>query len=350
MHEDGSFVITKHPGTGGVVSVGTVTAQLLYEIQGPRYFNPDVIARFDTMAVTQEGPDRVLVKGTKGEPPPPTTKVCVNNLGPFRNSMTVLLTGLDIEKKAKIIEDSFFHAVGGRQQFQTAEVKLLKTNHEDPATNEQAFAYLRINVIDPNPKKVGKAFSSKVVEQALASIPGFTMTAPPGDEMPTVVYWPALVSSDKIRQKVFVGGEELNVEAVQAPSNPPEIRASAAAVPATPQGKRVKKALGRAFGTRSGDKGGNANVGIWGKSPQAFAFLKEYLTVERLKQILPDTAPYEIERHELPNLNALNFYIRGILGEGVASSTRMDPQAKTLGEYLRAKVVELPEDILVQRD
>jgi len=327
-----------------------VTSQLLYEIQGPRYFNPDVIARFDTMTVTQEGPDRVLVKGTKGEPPPPTTKVCVNNLGPFRNSMTVLLTGLDIEKKAKIIEESFFDAVGGREQYQKVVVQLLRTNHENPDSNEQAFAHLRINVIDPNPKKVGKAFSSKVVEQALASIPGFTMTAPPGDEMPTVVYWPALVSSEKIKQKVFVGGEELNIEAVQTPSNPPDIKPLTVSLPAAPKGKTVKKPLGRAFGTRSGDKGGNANVGIWGKNPEAFAFLKEFLTVERMKQILPDTAPFEIERYELPNLHALNFYIRGILGEGVASSTRMDPQAKTLGEYLRAKVAEYPESILVQKD
>lgn len=348
MHADGSFVISKHPGTGGLVSVGTVTAQLLYEIQGHRYYNPDVIARFDTLKVSQEGPDRVRVEGAKGEPPTPTTKVCINNLGPFRNQMTVLLTGLDIEKKAKIVEEMFFDAVGGREQFQRVEVNLIRTDHENPASNEQAFAYLKINVIDPNPKKVGKAFSSRVVELALCSIPGFTMTSPPGDEIPSVIYWPALVSSDKIRQKVYVGGEELNVEAVQAPQTPPAVKVPEVRIPPVPKGDTVKKPLGRAFATRSGDKGGNANVGIWSKTPEGYAFLREFLTTERLKEILPDARPFEVERYEFPNLNALNFYIRGILGDGVASSTRSDPQAKTLGEYLRARVVEMPGSIVVK--
>jgi hypothetical protein len=101
ISENGSFVITKHPGTGGLVSVDTVKAQLLYEITDPRYLTPDLVARFDTIRISQEGKDRVLVEGVKGEPPTPTAKVCINTLGSYRNSMTVILTGLDIEKKAR---------------------------------------------------------------------------------------------------------------------------------------------------------------------------------------------------------------------------------------------------------
>ncbi len=350
MRADGSFVITKHPGTGGLVSVGTVTAQLLYEIQGPRYYNPDVTARFDTIRLSQEGPDRVRVEGTRGEPPPPTTKVCINNLGPFRNQVTVGLAGLDAEKKAKIFEEAFFESLGGKEQFERVDISFFHTEHENPALNELAFAQLRIAVVSPDREKVDKRFARKLVELALATVPGFSVLAPPGDARPSVVYWPALVASEKIQQRVFVGGEELKVEAVQAPPAPPEVKLPPVKVPPVPGGKRARKPLGRAFAARSGDKGGNANVGVWHKSPEGFAFLREFLTVERLKEIIPDAAPYEIERYELPNLHALNFYIKGILGDGVASSSRSDPQAKTLGEYLRAKVAEIPESLLARKD
>ena len=118
MHRDGSFVITKHAGTGGLVSVGTVTAQLLYEIGGPLYPNPDVTARFDTIqaAAGRAGP-RAACYGIKGEPPPPTTKVCINYFGGYKNSMTFVLAGLDIEEKAQLAEDTLWKLVGGRERF-----------------------------------------------------------------------------------------------------------------------------------------------------------------------------------------------------------------------------------------
>ncbi len=103
IHADGSSVITKHPGTGGLVSVDTVTAQLLYEITGARYANPDVTARMDTIELTADGADRVRISGVVGEPPPPTLKVSLNSIGGFRNSMTFVLTGLDIEEKAALV-------------------------------------------------------------------------------------------------------------------------------------------------------------------------------------------------------------------------------------------------------
>jgi hypothetical protein len=114
--------------------------------------------------------------------------------------------------------------------------------------------------------------------------------------------------------------------------------------------------LGRIFGTRSGDKGGNANLGIWARNAgranathaadAAYAWLARELTVDKLRVLCPDLAPFAIDRAMLPNLHAVNFTIRGILGDGVAASTRSDPQAKTLGEYVRARVVELPADLL----
>jgi hypothetical protein len=344
---DGSFVITKHPGTGGLVSTGTVTAQLLYEISAPAYLTPDVTVRFDTLSLAQEGPDRVRVTGTKGEPPPPTTKVCINTLGGHKNAMTVILTGLDIEQKAQIVTDTLFDTLGGRDQFQTADVQLVRSDKPDPPTNDEAFALLRITVVGADPKKAGRLFADKIVEMALASIPGFTVTAPPSGGSPAVVHWPALVDAGHITQVVHLEGDTFEVAAAVDAEAAAPVQPLGRDIPPLPSGKMVQAPLGRAFATRAGDKGGNANLGIWAQTAKAYAFLRTFLTTEKLKELLPDCAPFGIDRYELPNLLALNFYIHGLLGEGVAASVRSDPQAKTLGEYLRAKVVQMPESILV---
>ena len=345
MHEDGSFVITKHPGTGGLVSVGTVTAQLLYEIREPKYLTPDVGARFDTVGISEEGPDRVAIEGVRGEPPLETTKVCINNMAGHCNSMTLLVAGLDIEKKARIVEDTLFQSLGGKDLFQVAEVQLIRSDKEDPASNEEAYATLRMSVKDPDPKKVAM-FSTKFIELALCNVPGLSLTAPPDKGRPVIQHWPTLVSMDKVPQKVVVGEEAFAIDPVRfeesgAVPEPLDVR-----IPPVPAGETVAAPLGRLFAARSGDKGGNANLGIWGKTLESYAFLQDFLTVEKLKALLPDMAVYEIERHELPNLLALNFYIKGVLGDGVSASLRMDPQAKTLGEYLRTRVVEFPKSLI----
>jgi hypothetical protein len=345
IFSDGSSVITKHPGTGGLVSVDTVKAQLLYEVREPSYLTPDVSARFDTIKIAQEAPDRVKISGAKGAPPPETTKVCINCLGGYRNSMTVVLTGLDIEKKAKIFEDALFDNLGGRGQYAHEEVQLVKSNKENPETNDEAFAYLRISVMDRDQKKVDK-FSSKIVEIGLANIPGFTATAPPAKGTPAILHWPALISQRRIAQKVTIDGEEFSVEFVQAGAAAALSKAPETSLPPVPSDKKVKIPFGRIYATRSGDKGGNANLGVWAKTPEAYAFLRELLTVDKLKELLKDMSKYEIERYEFPNLLAVNFYIKGVLGEGVAASLRSDPQAKTLGEYLRAKIIEAPQSIV----
>ncbi|MCP4138322.1 MAG: DUF1446 domain-containing protein [bacterium] len=352
INEDGSFIITKHPGTGGLVSVDTVKAQLLYEIREPKYLTPDLAARFDTIEISQEKKDRVKISGVKGEPPTGSTKVCINNMGGYKNSMTVILTGLDIEKKAEIVEDTLFDALGGKDQFALAHVQLIRSDKENPASNEAAFAFLRISIMDPDKEKVGRMFSSRVVELALANIPGFTFTSPPGRESPAIVHWPALISQKHLQQKVVLEENEFLIESLIEPNNyttgtvKPE--ALQMEIPKIPDDNKISVQLGRAFATRSGDKGGNANLGVWAKTPEAYAYLNDYLTEEKLKELLTDVSPFRIERYELPNLLALNFYIKGFLGEGAAASVKSDPQAKTLGEYLRARVIEMPESIIVK--
>lgn len=347
MREDGSFVVTKHPGTGGLVSVGTVTAQLLYEIEGPLYLNPDVVARFDTIRLQDDGPDRVLVTGVRGEPAPATTKVCINYLGGFRNTMTFVLTGLDIEEKARLAEDALFAALGGKDRFEEVAVQLIRTDRVDPASNEEASAFLRVTVKDKDPRKVGRAFSGAVVEMALANYPGFHMTSGPSAETAFGVYWPALVSADAVEEVVVTDtGSRIRVARPSTPSSEPLRPAARQPSVEAPAGPTVRAPLGTVFGARSGDKGGNANVGIWARSEAGYAWLAQNLTVPRFKELIAETRDLEVRRYELPNLRALNFVVVGLLGHGVASSTRSDPQAKSLGEYLRAKVVDLPTALL----
>ena len=346
MHEDGSFVVTKHEGTGGLVSVGTVTAQLLYEIGDERYLNPDVVARFDTIQLEQEGPDRVLVSGVRGEPAPDTTKVCINYLGGFRNTMTFVLTGLDIEDKARLAEETLFAELGGKDHFDEVTVKLTRSDKADPATNEEAGALLRVTVKDKDPNKVGRAFSAAVVEMALANYPGFHMTSGPSSETPYGVYWPTLVPVDAIEEVVVAhDGSRIEVPHIKAEPGTGVESASRRTVP-PPVGSAKRLPLGTVFGARSGDKGGNANVGIWARSDAGYAWLADNLTVARFKELVAEAKDLEVRRYELPNLRALNFVVVGLLGEGVSSSTRSDPQAKSLGEYLRAKLVDLPVALL----
>ncbi len=345
---DGSSVIGKHDGTGGQVSIGTVTSQLLYEIGGPEYFGPDVTTRFDTIQLSQEAPDRVRMYGIQGEPPPSSLKVCINRPGGFRNDMSVALTGIDIEEKAKVIEDAFWDACPyGPDDFAFVSKKILRTEHDDPTSNEQAVAVMRISVKDPDQQKVGRAFSNAVIELALASIPGFfTVGGGPGNGRPFGVYEPARVPAEIVPQEVVVqDGAPRQVSSVIEPEAvdivPPP--APSATAPAGPT-KRVP--LGTIYGARSGDKGGNANLGIFARSDEAWAWLDEFLTTAKLKELLPEAAPLKVDRYPLPAIRSVNFVLHELLEQGVASSTRQDPQAKSLGEWLRARVVDLPEALL----
>ena len=348
MHADGSCVITKHPGTDGLVSVGTVTAQLLYEIGAPAYLNPDATARFDTIELQQDGPDRVRVSGVKGAPPPPTTKVCINHFGGYKNSMTFVLTGLDIEDKARLAEATLWDLVGGREQFAEVHVSLRRGDRPDPHTNEEAFAFLTVSVKDADPQKVGRAFANRVVEMALASYPGFTMTSPPSSESQIGVFWPALVPSTVVDHRVVIGDQSIGIPsvAVKAARTPAAAPAQARSSLRSVDGASRAAPLGAVCGARSGDKGGNANVGVWARSAEAYAWLDAFLSVERLRELVVEARDLEVERYELPNLLALNFVIKGLLGDGVAASLRSDPQAKSLGEYLRAKIVPVPVALL----
>ncbi|WP_182905753.1 acyclic terpene utilization AtuA family protein [Microbispora sp. H13382] len=395
LYADGSSVITKHPGTGGLVSIGTVTAQLLYEIAAPRYLGPDVTARFDTIRLEQQGPDRVRITGVRGEPPPDTLKVAVTYLGGHRNTMTLVLTGLDLAAKARIAQEAIWARVP-RESFEQVHVELTPlgagggsgspsgpeasgaggAGASDPGTGDPGTgdpgtggygalsgpqeggtgtnsvgaagtALLRITVMDPDPRTAGRAFSSAVVETGLASYPGFYGLTPPGDASPYGVYWPSSVEARAVLPVVAVDG--LRVEVPYAPPGPVLGEQAGgppgdAVVPpyAGDLSAGVVRPLGTVAGARSGDKGGDANLGVWVRDPARYPWLAALLTVDRLRELLPEVGGLPIDRFALPNLHALNFVVHGLLGRGVAASPLLDAQAKALGERLRAVCVPIP--------
>jgi hypothetical protein len=347
IHSDGSCVITKHPGTGGVVDVGTVTAQLLYETGGARYAGPDVTARLDSVRLTQDGPDRVRVDGVRGQAPPPTLKVGLNRIGGFRNEVTFVLTGLDIERKAQSVRQQMADALAAAES-PPSEVRwdLVRTDRADADTEEQASALLRLTVRDRDPQAVGRAFSGAAVELALAGYPGFHVLAPPGKGAPYGVFEAVYVPQDAVGHRaVLHDGRVLAVP-------PPRQTRALEDLPQPPlpeplPGGPVRRApLGRLAGARSGDKGGDANVGVWVRTEDAWRWLVHELTADRFRQLIPESRALPVTRHVLPNLRALNFVVEGILGEGVAARHRFDPQAKALGEWLRSRHLDIPEALL----
>jgi hypothetical protein len=344
VHADGSSVITKHPGTGGLVSVDTVTAQLLYEITGARYANPDATARMDSIQLTSDGADRVRISRVTGEAPPPTLKVSLNSIGGFRNATTFVLTGLDIDAKAELVRRQLESALSVKPA--ELEWSLARTDHVDADTEQAASALLSCVVRDPDPANVGRQFSSAAVELALASYPGFTVTAPPGDGQVYGVYTPGYVdAADVAHTAVHADGSR-----VEIPCATETLELQPAAVPALPEpfpsGPTQRVPLGRIAAARSGDKGGSANVGVWVRTDEQWRWLANTLTVDLLRELLPETADLPVTRHLLPNLRAMNFVIEEILGQGVAYQARFDPQAKGLGEWLRSRHVDIPEGLL----
>ncbi|UGY92055.1 acyclic terpene utilization AtuA family protein [Streptomyces gobiensis] len=350
IHPDGSAVITKHPGTGGAVTAGTVTAQLLYETGGARYAGPDVTARLDTVRLVGEGTDRVRIEGVRGEPPPPTLKVGLTRLGGFRNEVVFVLTGLEIEAKAALVQEQMADVLGKRRPGpEQVSWSLARTDWLDAPVQEEASAVLRLVVRDRDPDAVGRLVSSAAVELALASYPGFHLTAPPGKASPYGVFEAAYTAAETVTHTaVLPDGRRIGVPPAPRSQELAEVPQPPLPEPLTGYGATRRAPLGLVAGARSGDKGGSANVGVWARdgNQETWRWLAHTLTADRFRALLPETAELPVVRHVLPNLRALNFVVDGLLGEGVASQARFDPQAKAVGEWLRARHLEIPEVLL----
>ena len=348
IHDDGSAVITKHPGTGGAVTVETVTAQLLYEIDGPRYANPDVITRLDTARLEQIAPDRVRISGVRGEPAPPTVKVGALISGGWRNDITFVLTGNEIEAKADLALEALWAGVpGGRDSYARVITRLIRGDRPDPASMNEAVALLTVAVIDPDRKKVG-SLPRFAVETGLSSYPGLYFTAPPASGSEVVIFWPTLMRAEIFPQHVHMNGKTVTV--APAPRTAPiatelfDVAVSADAVPVDEPTQRL--ALGTLVGGRSGDKAGNATLGLWGRSDEAYRWMRSWWSEESVRELIPEAADCRVRIWHLPNLRACGVTIVGLLGPGVAGNLDLDSQGKGLAEYVRAKHMDIPSQLL----
>ncbi|GAA1159245.1 acyclic terpene utilization AtuA family protein [Nocardioides aquiterrae] len=347
---DGTSVITKHDGTGGAVTVDTVTAQLLYEIQSTRYLNPDVTTHLDSIRLREAGPDRVEISGVRGEAPPERLKVGVNELGGFRNTAEFVLTGLDIEAKADWVREQLTPSLVAADVTWT----LTALPQPDSDTEEGASCLLRCTVKDPKPDPVGRAFTGPAVELALASYPGFTMTGPPAQPSPYGVYRPEYVDRSAVTHTVVHADGRREVVAdpteFSVPDDTQGLRPSPYPAPTDSRTRRMP--LGTFVHARSGDKGGDANLGLWiahdgsEKYDARVTWLQKLITPRKVRELVPEAADLDVDVYLLPNLGAVNVLIRGLLGDGVAASTRFDPQAKGLGEWVRSRYVHVQEDLV----
>ncbi len=355
---DGSCVVTKADGTGGAVTLDTVTAQLLYEIQSTRYLGPDVTADLDSVRLGQAGRDRVLISGVRGSAPPAQLKVCLNELGGWRGSFELVVTGLDLDAKIDWVRAQL------EPRLTASSVTWTRSSppRADAETQEGAACVLRCVALDPEPGPVGRELTGPVVELALASYPGFTLTAPPGKPSPYGVYRPAFVDRSALEHTVVLPDGTREVVA-----DPSDLAGAAETEAAARAGLRPspylapadsltrRQPLGTFVHARSGDKGGDANVGLWVAHdvpghPELYearvTWLTKMMSPRKVRELVPEAADLPVEVYALPHLGGVNVVLRGLLGEGVAASTRFDPQAKALGEWLRSRLVQIEERLL----
>jgi hypothetical protein len=348
LSADGGSVITKVPGSGGLVSPDTVKAQLFYEVDGPDYQNPDVVTELTSVQLTDLGDDRVAVSGVRGRPPTSTTKLSLTYEGGYRNSMTIGVTGSHVEEKVAWLRRQVEDRVGAPGEFDGFRWSVIGPSRVADGSYEEATAMVVVSARDRDAAKVGRAaFADRIVQICLASVPGFYMTTPPQRERLFGVQWPCLVEKELIRPVVRIEGRP-DVEVAWEIGTPgsPSHHNGQPDLPKLDDTATVPALLGEIVTTRSGDKGGKANLGVWVRTPVAYTWLRDFLTIERIAELMPEVRGLRTDRHEFTNLLGLNFVIHGYLERGVSSCLRIDPQAKGLGEYLGNRTVDVPKLLL----
>lgn len=354
---DGSFVITKPPGTGGLVCPSTVCEQMLYEIGDPRaYILPDVVCDFTRVTLTQAGTDRVEVRGARGRPPTDEAKVSITYADGFRAMSLFMIGGIDAGAKAHRVGAAMLarmrrkFAERGWSDFTEASVEAIgaEDTYGPQAKVSAREVMLKVGVRHPS-KDALELFSREVAPMALMSAPaitGFTGGRP--KVQPVVRLFSCLVPKSQLGVSIDMGAQKVAAPALAG------VRLDAAALPAVDgplpaadafaRGSRTVPLVQLAWG-RSGDKGDAANIGIIARKPEYLPFIRAAITEQAVARWFAHLARGEVRRYDLPGTHSLNFTLQEALGGGGIASVRMDPQGKAYAQMLLDHPVAIPAEL-----
>lgn len=348
---DGRFVVSKHPGSGGLVSVHTITEQLLYEMGAPSYLSPDCTARFDSISLRQDGPDRVAVSGIRGEPPPDKLKVSISTADGYSSFGRLVISGPRAKEKAELVAATLWEEAGGEDNFEATSTQLIGIDACHPAhpREEPAELLLQLAARDADKRKLDTGLNRRMVSKVLGSVPGITYLADLGRPRASDVvgYWPALVGYDKVPVRVQVGelSEPVDVTVPRGRNFPPfEPGEFTGGLPSS--GTLEEVSLETLCLARSGDKGDTCNVGLIARSREIYRWLDEYVTSELVKRHFQPLCRGEVERFAVPNLLAYNFLLHHSLGGGGTLSLLLDAQGKTYAQHLLSLQVTVDRALL----
>lgn len=366
ISNDGTVVLTKHETLNGIVNVDTATSQLLYELQGLLYLNSDVVADLRDIEITQEGPNRVCVRGVKGLPPPPTTKLAVFYVGGYQIEMTINATGRNTAAKYNLMKAQLDHGIKQRgldKLLDVFEMQIFASAEENADTQAAGTTYARIFVQSESPEAL-RGFLDVFLWFAMQHFHGMHCTndmrnlAPPPKEF--LAYFPAMVPQAEINEKaVFMNAYgkkelELIVEPVRHCQHIGQRASYDTANPADLDtfGDTAHVALDTVVLGRSGDKGGNVNMGLFVHEADEYEWLRTFMTRNRLQQLIgKDWRPeFWIERVEMPKIRAVHFVVYGILGRGVSSTPRLDCLGKGFVDWIRSRHVDVPRKFIDRYD
>ena len=363
----GEGVMYKEKNTGGCMTVNSVTSQLLYEIQGPLYYNCDVTADLTDIKIEQIGEDQVKVSGVKGLPPPPTTKVGITGFAGWQAEYHIYLVGLHIEEKCKWIEEQIRYELG-RELIKKFDVlkfmqngsSVIDCRNQDVATVDfRVFAQSKdrelLNMRNP------KGFFRISMVNFLMSCPGASLgnDVRQAEGKPYYEYHPSLLPQSAVKQRVHCiwdgetssgfqdGKKTLDIPLAptfQDYSRQQPSYETHSPIPLAHFGPTVRLPLGSIVLGRSGDKCSDANVGFFVRHDDEWEWLRSFLTIDKIKELLgpEEYKGKKIDRFEMKNIRAVHFLLHDHLDRGYDACSTYDTLGKNVCEYLRARSVDLP--------